>query len=48
MVRTKQEHLKVLELYLQTKLEQRDWHGVRDVCVDIEILEALIKYEGGE
>lgn len=35
----------ILEEYLKVKLQQRDWHGVRDVCVDIEILEALIKKE---
>jgi len=37
-----EEHLVILEQYLKAKLEIRDWHGVRDVCVDIEVLEALI------
>jgi hypothetical protein len=26
--------------YLRMKVEQADWHGVRDAAVDIEILEA--------
>lgn len=38
-----EDQLKILEDYLKVKLQHRDWHGVRDVCVDIEILEALIK-----
>lgn len=28
---------------LQGKLERRDWHGVRDACVDLEIIEARMK-----
>lgn len=39
--------LEVLEEYLRVKLAQRDWHGVRDVCVDIEVIEAKI-HERGE
>lgn len=38
-----EDQLKILEEYLKVKLQQRDWHGVRDCCVDIEILEAIIK-----
>lgn len=33
----------VLISYLRAKLVQEDWHAVRDVAVDIEILEARIK-----
>lgn len=40
-----EDQLKILEEYLKVKLQHRDWHGVRDVCVDIEILEALMKKE---
>lgn len=29
--------------YARLKLDQQDWHGVRDACVDIEILDARIK-----
>lgn len=29
--------------YLQMKLDEHDWHGVRDVCVDIEIIEAKLE-----
>lgn len=25
---------------IKGKLHRRDWHGVRDACVDLEILEA--------
>lgn len=38
-----EDQLKILEEYLKVKLQQRDWHGVRDCCVDIEILEAIKK-----
>lgn len=33
---------KVLIRYLKMKLRQTDWHGVRDCCVDIEIVESQI------
>lgn len=33
---------KVLIRYLKMKLRQTDWHGVRDCCVDIEIVENQI------
>ena len=26
--------------YLQVKLAERDWHGVRDAAADLEVLEA--------
>lgn len=29
--------------YMRVKLEQADWHAVRDACVDLEILEAQWK-----
>ena len=38
-----EEQIHILKEYLKVKLQQRDWHGVRDCCVDIEILEAIIK-----
>lgn len=38
-----EQQLEILERYLEAKRAIRDWHGVRDVCVDIEILEARIK-----
>lgn len=28
--------------YLLVKLAQQDWHGIRDCCVDIELIEAQI------
>jgi len=34
------EHHAALVAYLKVKVEARDWHGVRDAAVDIEILEA--------
>lgn len=30
--------------YARMKLDSHDWHGVRDACVDIEILEANLLY----
>jgi hypothetical protein len=33
----------VLIEYLKVKLAQEDWHGVRDACVDIEMLEAKLR-----
>lgn len=35
-------HLEHLEAYLAAKVAMRDWHGVRDAAVDIEVLEAKI------
>lgn len=29
--------------YLLVKLAQEDWHGVRDCCVDIEVIEAKLE-----
>ncbi len=31
--------------YLKLKIEQCDWHGARDCCVDIELLEARFSRE---
>jgi hypothetical protein len=36
---TPQEQHAALVTYLRAKLEQGDWHGVRDAAIDIEILE---------
>lgn len=33
-----QTQYKILWKYLQLMLEQKDWHGVRDAVVDIEVL----------
>ena len=33
---------KRLVKYLEAKLAAQDWHGVRDACVDIEVIEAKI------
>jgi hypothetical protein len=30
--------------YARMKLSQGDWHAVRDVCVDLEVLEANLLY----
>lgn len=38
-----EQQILTLEQYLLVKLQQRDFHGVRDVCTDIEILEAVLK-----
>ena len=38
-----QRHKEILKEYLLVKLEQEDYHGIRDVCVDIEIINAQIK-----
>lgn len=35
---TPQQRYNALYEYLLVMLHQRDWHGVRDVCVDIEVL----------
>ncbi len=35
--------IEILIDYIKIKLAERDWHAVRDACVDIEILEALGK-----
>ncbi len=37
------ERRKVLIDYLKMKAEMEDWHGVRDACVDIELIDAQIK-----
>lgn len=37
-----EEEVKVLELYLRSKLEQRDFHAVQDAAADIRELEAKI------
>jgi hypothetical protein len=37
-----QDDVKVMVDYLDLKRRQRDWHGVRDACVDIETIEARI------
>lgn len=37
---THAEQRKILIDYLMMKAYQQDWHGVRDACVDIEVLEA--------
>lgn len=31
--------MQIMELYLDMKRRRKDWHGVRDACVDIEIME---------
>jgi len=36
---TIEEKLQALEAYMTVKLSERDWHGVRDAVVDIELLE---------
>jgi hypothetical protein len=33
----------VLIDYLKMKVEQEDWHAVRDACVDIEIIEKQLQ-----
>jgi hypothetical protein len=33
--------------YMRVKLDQADWHAVRDVAVDLEILEAQWKVKNG-
>jgi hypothetical protein len=33
-------HRQTLIAYLRMKVDQEDWHGVRDCAVDIEILDA--------
>lgn len=35
---TPQEKYNTLLRYLRVMLDNRDWHGVRDACVDIEVL----------
>jgi hypothetical protein len=37
---TYEEHHAALVAYLMAKVSIKDWHGVRDAAVDIEILEA--------
>lgn len=37
-----QERIRVLELYLREKLDESNWHGVRDAAADIEVLAARI------
>jgi hypothetical protein len=37
---TYEEHHAALEKYLLSKFHMKDWHGVRDAAVDIEVLEA--------
>lgn len=37
---TYEQHHEALVQYLKAKVDQQDWHGVRDACVDLEILEA--------
>lgn len=41
---TLDEKIKVLEKYLQLKVEERDWHGVMDVAADLRELEILLKF----
>jgi hypothetical protein len=36
-------HKEILKEYLLVKLEQEDYHGVRDCCTDIEIINAKIE-----
>lgn len=45
---TLEEQIIILKEYLNVKLQQGDLHGVRDVCVDIEILEAIKKERNHE
>lgn len=33
--------------YLFMKASQEDWHGVRDACVDIEIIEVKMEIASG-
>lgn len=33
-------HIATLIEYAKAAFERRDWHAVRDACVDIEVLEA--------
>jgi hypothetical protein len=37
------DHKQTLKEYLLVKLDQEDWHGIRDVCVDIELIEKEIE-----
>lgn len=39
---TPQEQYEIMVKYLDLMRQQRDWHGVRDACTDIEVL--LAKY----
>jgi len=32
--------IQILKDYIRLKLDQEDWHAIRDACVDIEILKA--------
>lgn len=34
------ERYAALLAYLRAKLEERDWHGVRDAAADLEFMEA--------
>lgn len=36
-------NIAILETYLKTKLEIRDWHGVADAAMDIRELEAQLR-----
>jgi DNA-binding transcriptional regulator YiaG len=44
---TYQQKRKNLIDYLKVKLDQQDLHGIRDVCVDIEILDAVHNAQQG-
>ena len=37
-------HREKLIEYLKEKLLVADWHAIRDVCVDIEIIEAKMEF----
>ena len=39
-----EEH-KTLTDYLMVMIKNKDWHGVRDCAVDLEILETRMKYD---
>jgi len=42
-IETLKNELKILEVYLDMKRKQRDWHGVADAAMDIRELEAILK-----
>lgn len=38
-----EEHLRIMEEYLDVRRAQRDWHGVQDAASDIRELEAQLR-----
>lgn len=39
------DQIDALRAYLLVKVELQDWHGVRDACVDIELLQMRSQVE---